>query len=754
MMTTRRLSGMPQQSSQQFGIMLETYEAFRKKHQAQNKEIITKNSELHKTNAELLQHRSVIQAQNLSLKGTLLQTEAELLNVKDRLYRTQENERELREELARVRKRGGIPNDADSNLVNQEQLEVMRQALAAAMIALQAFQCALPSPATTTPLPSPALTPESSPPESRSRPSIPPSRPVAPSQKVSLADRPSSMSVSTRLLVAEPPELSFIVEGESDVEPDEDDAPIHRVPQALPLPFPMPKTSTSRSTVGTSAAPILPPPVASTSTTSRPVPIAKSLQPRSSSSRPSPPPPPPPPSVPVVPLSESRAKLATTTNRRLSGLVKPATVELDDADGTAEDSQSTRRSRTSSRRASTIASRPLAEASDAKEEDNDDEAEVSEDPDDDGKPDRDEDFTLPPATSSGSRAAGTRRRQSTVLREVHRGELNTSSPPLDDADEVRPRRRARKDAAQAAEVPEDEDERAVEPETENVRTVEKSRSARRKSILPTLASGSRDSTTPEPADGVRAADPPSRTTGGGGGSALLQARKESLKKEKEAAKLSASGGPTSIEQGGATVVPDEEPGCTSPREANAESRLESNTEEDGGAGGRRARKSVNYALPKLNTKMRRPADYVSVTSSSSSSSSNKPRKSTKSAPRSSSASATSHEAGPPPVPPVAISTSQPAVVGRQPSLAGKISKPTPGVPFKPVPPPLASLPTSRRSNYAVVEQTSSEEDEDEDEEADDREWSETKFLANLKKKDRLGASSNVSSRRASHTVVT
>ncbi|GEM11576.1 shugoshin [Rhodotorula toruloides] len=45
------------------------------------------------------------------------------------------------------------------------------------------------------------------------------------------------------------------------------------------------------------------------------------------------------------------------------------------------------------------------------------------------------------------------------------------------------------------------------------------------------------------------------------------------------------------------------------------------------AGGRRARKSVNYALPKLNTKMRRPADYVPVTKPATT---NKPRKSSKS----------------------------------------------------------------------------------------------------------------------------
>jgi len=58
-----------------------------------------------------------MQAQNLSIRGTLLQKEAELLNVRDQLWRSEENERELREELIRVKKRNGT-------LVDHEQVEV------------------------------------------------------------------------------------------------------------------------------------------------------------------------------------------------------------------------------------------------------------------------------------------------------------------------------------------------------------------------------------------------------------------------------------------------------------------------------------------------------------------------------------------------------------------------------------------------------------------------------------------------------
>lgn len=79
-----------------------------------------------RTNAELLQHRSVIQAQNLSLKGTLLETEAELLSIKDRLYRAQESERDLREQLDRFVSRCACAagsSDASPS-VNREQVEV------------------------------------------------------------------------------------------------------------------------------------------------------------------------------------------------------------------------------------------------------------------------------------------------------------------------------------------------------------------------------------------------------------------------------------------------------------------------------------------------------------------------------------------------------------------------------------------------------------------------------------------------------
>lgn len=65
----------------------------------------------------MIQERSLMQAQNLSIRGTLLQKEAELLSVRDQLWRSEETQKELREELIRVNKRNG-------SVVDHEQVEV------------------------------------------------------------------------------------------------------------------------------------------------------------------------------------------------------------------------------------------------------------------------------------------------------------------------------------------------------------------------------------------------------------------------------------------------------------------------------------------------------------------------------------------------------------------------------------------------------------------------------------------------------
>ncbi|GAA5883369.1 hypothetical protein JCM16303_006714 [Sporobolomyces ruberrimus] len=820
MMTTRRLSGMPQQSGQQFNIMLETFEAFRKKHQSQNKEIIMKNSELHKTNAELLQHRSVIQSQNLSLKGNLLQKEAELLSLRDRLWRIEEKERDTREELDRLRKRGGGTGQG----VALDQVEIMRQALTAAMTALQTFQAILPTRSTSpvSALPSPlAPSPSLRPPQS--------SFTTSQSQKISLSDRPGSMNLSNRLLVAEPPDLSLIDEreGESeledifeeeveDVDVDEhvlvrEPRPVQLVSPPLPLPLPIPATSSS-------ARPSPPLPSTSTIPTTKPVAIAKSLGLRSipctttsSSSTSQPLPIPPSTSTTSQQMNKTTGGGTGTKNRRLSGLVGSTTTTAPSDSIVPEP----RRSRLSSRQTSHVSSaaqtitRVEPEETVATEEEEEEEEAVPSD--------EDEDFIPTTSAAATSRVSTTttrpKRRKSCVLKEVQEpinleSTLTITSTPSSKReadDEVLPvevevsvaegetagrtsrRTRGKEVVYEESDKVEGQEERE-ERERENLRTTSaSSRSARRRSILPPITT-SREPT-PEHVAAVAVKNDETVVEGGetkgtttsrrrvstvqgtGGGNALLQARKESLKKEKEkeALRLSANG---VLEEEGGNLVEDEriarrgrsrtpaplseegvaeapetaveqvseealesQPACQSIVSSTTASQEDDPNPENGG--GRRARKSVNYALPKLNTKMRRPADYVPVTTTtssnhSSSSGSHKPRKSTK-APRSSSSSSTTTtttttmEAAPP-LPPV------PTVEGfaggtRQPSLAGKISQnPSAAttLPFRPVPP------TSVSSRYTPT--TFAREPAEEEE--DDDEWSETKFLETLKRKEK------------------
>ncbi|GAA5846509.1 hypothetical protein JCM3766R1_002514 [Sporobolomyces carnicolor] len=602
MMTTRRLSGMPQQSNQQFGIMLDTYEAFRKKHQAQNKEIITKNSELHKTNAELLQHRSVIQAQNLSLKGTLLETEAELLSIKDRLYRAQESERDLREQLDRFVSRCACAagsSDASPS-VNREQVEMMRHALATAMTALHAFQSALDNPSSGAARSQPRPIDEAPPVLARTR-AVPTTR----SRKVSLADRPGAMTLSNRLLVAETPDLSLIDEVESLHEIDDDggggedenfeSVRTRRGVPALPLPLPIPTTNlggqTSTVSSGTlRGSPNLP--VANSTTT---IPAVTA----STTSKPDQPP---------------RRGRAAAANRDLLA-VEDANRSQASVVMVAARARPVPIAKSLQPRSTTTAS------------------------------------TIAHVEGEAGRRAATARQKSVLSQQPEDDEGQQSSPKP---------------------VPADEEEGRGQ-DFENTRTmdhhgrgggggaVERVRTARRKSILPTEPSAPETvHLDAEERDDVSTVTP---------GSALLEARKQSIKQQLASSTSSSSrtsppplrevtnkSPPLSGHDCSIGARPDprttttmrtrrsETPPIASLTVAQtlviepepiAVTALESSSAEaeQEPLDRRRARKSVNYALPKLNTKMRRPDDYVPVTSSASSSShhgsSHKPRKSTK-----------------------------------------------------------------------------------------------------------------------------
>lgn len=162
MTTTRRLSGLQGGSHQQTSLMLDSYEAcashprltqrrgcsplthraVKRKHLAQNKEIIQKNSELHKcvlavlssscrplnfpiacrANADLQRQISLMRAERLSLKGTQFQLECENAALRDKLDRSEDRERRLIDERDRLKRKGG-------GVLDDGQLEVRSSTL-------------------------------------------------------------------------------------------------------------------------------------------------------------------------------------------------------------------------------------------------------------------------------------------------------------------------------------------------------------------------------------------------------------------------------------------------------------------------------------------------------------------------------------------------------------------------------------------------------------------------------------------------
>lgn len=114
------------------GVHRFTPRAVKRKHLAQNKEIIQKNSELHKcalavllsscrslnfpiarrANADLQRQISLMRAERLSLKGTQFQLECENAALRDKLDRCEERERRLIDERDRLKRKGaGVLDD-------------------------------------------------------------------------------------------------------------------------------------------------------------------------------------------------------------------------------------------------------------------------------------------------------------------------------------------------------------------------------------------------------------------------------------------------------------------------------------------------------------------------------------------------------------------------------------------------------------------------------------------------------------------
>ncbi|KDE08040.1 hypothetical protein MVLG_01741 [Microbotryum lychnidis-dioicae p1A1 Lamole] len=133
-MTTRRLSGASSAGNNGMGPMIEAYDAFKKKHMQQNKEIIHKNSILSKSNSELERTVTSLRAERLALKGTLFHLECENSNLRMRLQQTERQLNEAREAVSA----GISPWD-------HEQLQMTQRLYVNALAALQALGNGLPS---------------------------------------------------------------------------------------------------------------------------------------------------------------------------------------------------------------------------------------------------------------------------------------------------------------------------------------------------------------------------------------------------------------------------------------------------------------------------------------------------------------------------------------------------------------------------------------------------------------------------------
>ncbi|GAA5996347.1 uncharacterized protein JCM10292_007549 [Rhodotorula paludigena] len=673
MTTTRRLSGMPQGSNHQStSLMLETYEAFKRKHLSQNKEIIHKNSELHKTNADLQRQISLMRAERLSLKGSHFQLECENAALRDKLDRAQERERQLVDERDRLRRHGGGPG------LDYDQVEGMRIALANAVAALQAFGLMLPSSASPTPSPQaykevPDVEPAS--PSTLPLPSTS-SAPVSahddPDSNISVSRRRSLAARAARPSFTAAPDLSNISEGDaSSDDPEAASAPSWRQPVLSQMTSGPPQSRASISTATVSrprtpspSPPTSPPPVvAPLSTLTRP-----SRAPRA------------PPKAPSAASHDSLPLSASTPasgrpKRRVSGMLRP---RIEAAGFSTEEG--------------------MAEEEEEEEE---------------GRREDSEDEYVPPAALAAPARAARKSRVSGVGAALAPAGTSTR-------------------ATRSGRTPEPTPEPELDPAIEQAEEIEAAGGASRAplcEVQQVVATAPRASTAGKAkAKAVAAPDAPSvgatdrkaveepraaaeAAASAHRGSALLKAKKDALRRlaspAPSAAEADGSESETSLQSSAAL---DESLGATPTaararvgRAKKALEEMDTLSEEGGssqpaeeqeeGAGGRRARKSVNYALPKLNTKMRRPEDYKPVTKPAVPAA--KPRKSTKVG------------SIPPPLP---SDTPAPRVA----SLAGK----------KPPAPAAVAPDEDSPSEADEADEAASDEEDDDDDDA----WSEQKFL--------------------------
>ncbi|BGO97782.1 hypothetical protein NBRC10513v2_001777 [Rhodotorula toruloides] len=621
MTTTRRLSGLQGGSHQQTSLMLDSYEAFKRKHLAQNKEIIQKNSELHKANADLQRQISLMRAERLSLKGTQFQLECENAALRDKLDRCEERERRLIDERDRLKRKGG-------GVLDDGQVEAMQRLLAQTIAHLQAFGLMLPSSASLAASPAQSNTSFVAPGPAASSTRENGEDPSADPSTVTTRRRSLAAARAARPSMTAPPDLSNITEGDGSAE--EEDS-VDQMRRSLDWRGPVLAQMTSAAPATTSAAAArhspspTPPP-----SPPRPTPsTSASTSASASSSTLTRPPSRAPRAPPKAPSSTSHEALSASltsegdegkqtrrrrSERRVSGMVRPRLGVLEGQEGEGYDMR------------------------EEKEDEVDQRQEEAED----------EDEWVPPTRPSA--AAKGKRRASTIGLE----------PPAAEAP-VASSRSTRGRVASVWPAPEEPAPVAVQPGHSTLRPALREIQSPPPSTSPAPAAATKPTKRPvveqlqprQPRKTSTAPPAPAKSDANGvekedgRGAALLKAKKDAVRTQR--AKQAEEQHEQSEAQDGAVdeEVEEDRSGSVAeetmsgPRSRKAPKKVEelevlseegtnsqpNEQDEEPAAGGRRARKSVNYALPKLNTKMRRPADYVPVTKPSTT---NKPRKSTKS----------------------------------------------------------------------------------------------------------------------------
>ncbi|SCV69102.1 BQ2448_2122 [Microbotryum intermedium] len=637
-MTTRRLSGASSAGSNGMGPMIEAYDAFKKKHMQQNKEIIHKNSVLSKSNSELERTVTSLRAERLALKGSLFHLECENSNLRTRLQQTESQLNEAREAAS-----------AGTSPWDHEQLQMTQRLYVNALAALQALGAGLPT--CSSPMSDEASDVPSSPPPIPNSTILHPrlSTVTASSSSSSSGDLNRNVTVSRRgsnveraprpssIILQRNPDLSHISEGgeQSHFNDDEEDdsgdeAPmqsawkgtvldgsvrrrisdLHLKPRALASPsvtrpptpiFVTPPTSSplstplatlSETTTTTSSAQLS----ASTSApTARPVPSkARSMNSAPPAAR----------SAHANTSSFSQQKPA----RRVSGIVKAPTpqpqpgqlgsVRSDSAAGVAATSTTTGPSgkRTSIvgqlGRKSVWMSTSTATASSASSNG--------------GKKSNEEDDywnerkTLLKLESLGPKemlaVVGSRRRTSTLA--ASGPKTSASSAPDKDTSTA---------SSALASASEDEDRVGESISTQLVKHQKRYEDEESSNEVNDQSSDEEFVPSKKLVEAAMAKARGKRRATRAGSQEVEQEQEQEYDYEQDSnfgSALMSSASQPAAHRG--------MPSSSAPSVLQSNMMLANGGNEEGDAGGRRARKSVNYALPKLNTKMRRPEDYVPV----------------------------------------------------------------------------------------------------------------------------------------------